>query len=152
MIWRLPLRSLQLLWNLNQIYWCRQDLDECRMSSGRTLPAQWQSDLAPRSSLAAHSSPYHCKRAGSVWTKSCEIEKILSIFLSLKICCWYWNRSALVMTSSSPSSTLHQTFANAWTATRKCWIIWLSRVAWIWQKLMTSNTFTTRSLLKYIPP
>ena len=148
MKWRLPLISLQLWWNLCQIYWCRQDLDEWRMPSGRTLPSQWQSNLVSKSSLAAHSSPHYCRVS---LNKSCAIEKILSIFLSLKICCRYWNRSALVMMSSSPTSTRHQTFANAWTPTRKCWIIWLSRVAWIWQRLMTLNTFTTRSLMKYIP-
>ncbi len=103
--------------------------------------------------LAWQPIPVHtiAKEQGQFEYVSCEIKNILKIFLSFKICCWYWNRSALVMTSSSPSSTLHQTFANAWTVTRKCWIIWLSRVAWICQRLMTLNTFTTRSLSKYIP-
>ncbi len=104
-------------YNPDEIYVRSSDVDRTLMSAECHLAGLFQpnDNQTWHPDLAWQPIPVHtiAKEQGQFEYKSREIEKILSIFLSFKICCWYWNRSALVMTSSSPSSTLHQTFANA---------------------------------------
>jgi hypothetical protein len=141
MIWRFPLRNLQTWCNLCQIHWCRQDLDECGMSSGRTLPAQWQLDLASKSSVAAHSSPHFCKRARSVWTSCVQLKRFFQFSCYLRSAAgigigvpslWRAPRPAQLFTRRS--HTLGQQQENAG-------LFWLSRVAWIWDRYLYDSLF-----------